>query len=219
MATPHLKGNRPWPAKPGGHRQPGTSAGPSRCYGSPLRESATQRRGSSGNVTAPASGRERRWVESTASLNRGGPVLRLPGLEPRALVGGLPLASLDRLKQLLLVSHQASSSVSSPRSLALDNDDPLAGVSIGVRVLEIVEQIAALNVEHDLRSRCQALSSASRSPRRSTSPLAGSRDVCLLGTHWHRPECAQECAQTRSEDNHSLANANQATNKNGPEIA
>jgi hypothetical protein len=30
---------------------------------------------------------------------------------------------------------------------------------------------------------------------------------------WHRPECAQECAQTRSENHHPPANGNHETNK------
>jgi hypothetical protein len=43
-------------------------------------------------------------------------------------------------------------------------------------------------------------------------------NVCSLGTHWHRLQCAHQCAQTRSKSHHSAANANQGPNKNGPEI-
>jgi hypothetical protein len=34
--------------------------------------------------------------------------------------------------------------------------------------------------------------------------------VCLVGTRRHRLQCARQCAQTRSEDHQSAANANQA---------
>jgi hypothetical protein len=37
--------------------------------------------------------------------------------------------------------------------------------------------------------------------------------VCLIGTHWRRLQCARQCAQTRSEDHQSAANANQAANE------
>ena len=42
--------------------------------------------------------------------------------------------------------------------------------------------------------------------------------MCSIGTHRHRLQCAQRCAQTRSKTHHSAANANQAVNRNGPEI-
>jgi hypothetical protein len=45
------------------------------------------------------------------------------------------------------------------------------------------------------------------------------RDVCSLGTHWHLAKCAQECAQTRPEDHHPAANANQVPNKKRAEIS
>jgi hypothetical protein len=37
--------------------------------------------------------------------------------------------------------------------------------------------------------------------------------VCLIGTYWRRLECAQECAQTRSEARHPPANANHEANE------
>jgi hypothetical protein len=42
---------------------------------------------------------------------------------------------------------------------------------------------------------------------------SGYHDVCLVGTHWHRLQCARQCAQTRSEVHQSAANANQGINK------
>jgi hypothetical protein len=38
-------------------------------------------------------------------------------------------------------------------------------------------------------------------------------DVCLVGTHWRRLQCARQSAQNRSEDHQAAANANQRTNK------
>jgi hypothetical protein len=38
-------------------------------------------------------------------------------------------------------------------------------------------------------------------------------NVCSIGTLWHQLQCARQCAQTRSEDHQSGANANQAINK------
>jgi len=49
-------------------------------------------------------------------------------------------------------------------------------------------------------------------------PVRPEPRVCRQGTHWHLPECAQECARTRPEAGHSAANANHAAQKNGPEI-
>ena len=43
--------------------------------------------------------------------------------------------------------------------------------------------------------------------------------MCPQGTHWHRPECAQQCAQTRSDDHHPAPNANQVPNKKRAEIS
>lgn len=40
-----------------------------------------------------------------------------------------------------------------------------------------------------------------------------SDDVCLDGTHWHRPQCAHQCARTGSDDHPPAANANQVPNK------
>jgi hypothetical protein len=40
-------------------------------------------------------------------------------------------------------------------------------------------------------------------------------DICLQTSD---EQCARQCAQTRSEDHHSAAKANQAAKKNGPEI-
>jgi hypothetical protein len=45
-----------------------------------------------------------------------------------------------------------------------------------------------------------------------------STNVCSIGTHWRRLECARQCAQTRSRNGRWGANANQRFNKNGPEI-
>jgi hypothetical protein len=45
------------------------------------------------------------------------------------------------------------------------------------------------------------------------------RNVCLKGTHWRRRQCAHPCAQTRSNDHHPAANANQGSNKKRAEIS
>jgi hypothetical protein len=81
--------------------------------------------------------------------------------------------------------------------LAPDDEDALAGVTVRVRMLKDVEQFAALDVEDDVLEPDAALRP----------------DVCLIGTHWHRLQCARQCAQTRSEVHQSAANANQRTNK------
>jgi hypothetical protein len=36
--------------------------------------------------------------------------------------------------------------------------------------------------------------------------------VCSIGTHWHRLQCARQCAQTRSKNGHSGANARPIAN-------
>jgi hypothetical protein len=80
--------------------------------------------------------------------------------------------------------------------LAPDDEDALAGVTVRVRMLKDVEQFAALDVEDDVLEPDAALRP----------------DVCLIGTHWHR----LQCAQTRSEGRQTAANANQrATKKTG----
>jgi len=59
----------------------------------------------------------------------------------------------------------------------LDDEDPLAGVAVGVRVLQDVEQIATLDMEDDVLEPDATLVPeprvSSRRPRRSTSLLAG----------------------------------------------
>jgi hypothetical protein len=90
-------------------------------------------------------------------------------------------------------------------------------------VFQDVEQITALDVKNDVLEPDAAIRRELRVLRvragRSTSALGEwSHDVCLGGTHWHRLECAHECAQTRSEVGRPPANANHETKKNGPEI-
>jgi hypothetical protein len=87
--------------------------------------------------------------------------------------------------------------------LAPDDEDALAGVTVRVRVLQDVEQVATFDMEDNVLEPDAAL-------RRALRVL---RDVCPKGTHWHRPECAQKCAQTRSKYHHPAANANQVRDK------
>jgi hypothetical protein len=78
-----------------------------------------------------------------------------------------------------------------------------------------VEQVATVDVEDDILEPDAAFflsfaffaSSQAKYFTRSRDITA----VCLLGTHWRRLECAQECARTRSRTGHPAANANQGT--------
>jgi hypothetical protein len=56
----------------------------------------------------------------------------------------------------------------------LDDEDALAEVTVGVRFLVVPREVL-----HFLKD------------------ITG---VCLQGTHWHRRQCAYECAQTGSEN-------------------
>jgi hypothetical protein len=101
--------------------------------------------------------------------------------------------------------------------MPINDEDALAGITIGVRVLQDVEQVAALNVEHDILEPDPALFPELRVlrvvPGKVLHYWQDSTDVCLVGTHWHRSECAQECAQTRSTERHPAPNASQETNE------
>jgi hypothetical protein len=90
-------------------------------------------------------------------------------------------------------------------------------VAVRVGVLQDVEQVAALDVEDDVLEANAALLPELRVLRvvlgKVLHRFSGSHNVCLIGTQWHRLQCARQCAQTRSGDHQSAANANQATNK------
>jgi hypothetical protein len=130
------------------------------------------------------------------------------------LLRGLP-ARDDRLQEnrvLVLDERHQVHAVFAP-----DDKDALPGVSIRVRVLQDVEQVAALDVEDDLLEPDAALRPELRVLR--VVPIEelhrdlASHTVCLIGTRWHRLQCARQCAQTRSEEHQSAPNANQGTNK------
>ena len=71
------------------------------------------------------------------------------------------------------------------------------------------------NVQIELLGQCDERSFFDREGVAARSKAA--EEVRRPGRHRHRPECAHQCAQTRSEDHHSPAKANQEGNKNGPE--
>jgi hypothetical protein len=101
--------------------------------------------------------------------------------------------------------------------LASDDEDALAAVTLGVRVLQDVEQAASLDVEDDVLEPDAALLAELRVLRIVPVEVLLCRsaqlDVCLIGTLCRRRQCARQCAQTRSEGHHSGANANQVPNK------
>ena len=103
-------------------------------------------------------------------------------------------------------------------ALAPDDEDALAGVTVGVRVFKDVEQITALDVEDDVLEPDAALRPELRVLRVVQSKYftdSGYHDVCLIGTHWRRLQWAPQCAQTWSTNHHPAAKANQVPNKNG----
>jgi hypothetical protein len=98
--------------------------------------------------------------------------------------------------------------------LAPDDDDALAGVTVGIRVFPDVEQIAARDVKDDVLEPDAALCPELRVV--SVEVLhchSAQHNVCFVGTHWHRLQCARQCAQTQAKHHPSAANANQVTNK------
>src|SRR4051794_41047345 len=101
--------------------------------------------------------------------------------------------------------------------LTLDDEDTLARVTLGVRVIEDVQQVPALDVEDDVLEPDAALRPELRVLRVVPGEVLHYRKdntaVCLVGTHWRRRQYAQECAQTRSEAGHPSANANERSNK------
>ena len=101
--------------------------------------------------------------------------------------------------------------------MALDDEDALTTVTLGVRVFQGVEQIATLDVEDDVLEPDAAIRLELRVlrvvPGEVLQCLEDRTIVCLQGTRWHRLECARECAQTRSEPGHPPANATHETNK------
>lgn len=106
-----------------------------------------------------------------------------------------------------------------PVVVALNHEDALTAVTVWVRVLQDVEQVAALDVEDDVLEPDAALRPELRVLRVvPVEVLHSSEDitvVCLRGTHWHRLECAQNEVRNRSS-------ASQRTTKptqNWPEIA
>ena len=78
--------------------------------------------------------------------------------------------------------------------LTPDDENALAGVMIGVRMLQDVEQVATLDVENDVLESDAALFPEVRVfrlvPREVLHYSQDSMDVCLLGTHRHRSKCA-----------------------------
>jgi hypothetical protein len=100
--------------------------------------------------------------------------------------------------------------------VTLDDEDSLVGVPIGALVFQDVEQAAALDVEDDVLESDGAIRlelRVLRVAKRSTSLLSAQHNVYLIGTHWHRLQCARQCAQTRSKNGQSGPNANQRLNK------
>ena len=79
-----------------------------------------------------------------------------------------------------------------------------------------VEQITALDVKDDVLEPDAALRPELRVlrgvPVEVLHRCSGYHDVCLIGTHWRHLQRARHCAQTRSEDRQTAANANQRTN-------
>jgi hypothetical protein len=96
------------------------------------------------------------------------------GLLTEILLRGLPTRD-DRLQEdrvlILDERHEVHAVV------ALDHEDALAGVTLGVRVLQDIEQVAALDVEDDVLEPNAALRPELRVlrvvPVRSTSLLGG----------------------------------------------
>jgi hypothetical protein len=104
--------------------------------------------------------------------------------------------------------------------LALDDEDALAGVAIRIRMVQDVDQVTGLDVDDDVLGPDAALLPELRglasSQSKSQSKYFTSEDsaaVCLLGTHCRRQECAQKCAQTRSQTGQPAAKANHDANE------
>src|SRR5688572_14799458 len=117
-------------------------------------------------------------VQPPILAERGLRVARVPGALALAALRGLPFATLDRLEQVLFVSvhlhrrtpHRGIGSCLPARDdrlqedrvlifdegdevyvvLAPNDEDALAGVTVGVRVFQNVEQVATLDVEDDV---------------------------------------------------------------------
>lgn len=72
------------------------------------------------------------------------------------------------------------------------------------------------NVQIELLGQC---GERSFFDREGVAARSKAEEVRRPGRHRHRPECAHQCAQTRSEDHHSAANANQEGNKTGLKLS
>ena len=98
--------------------------------------------------------------------------------------------------------------------LALDDEDALAGVTVGIRVLQDVEQIAK-----NFRRWKTVWTLPSTPITISSKKKRGTKKSCrcanlIVSTEGFTPrECARQCAQPRSNHGHSGANANQRSNK------
>jgi hypothetical protein len=107
-------------------------------------------------------------------------------------------------------------------ALALDDEDTLAGVTAGVRVFQNVEQITALDVEDDVLEPDAALRPELRVlrvvPVEVLHRYLGYHDVCLIGTHWRRLQCARQCAQPGPKTINRQPTPTKPPMKNGPEI-
>ena len=104
-------------------------------------------------------------------------------------------------------------------SLALDQEEWVAGVLVGIRALQNAEQVAALEMECDVFKG----NVGGRGPSPSTGVWGmsqarnfsgeGAPIACPEGIHRHRFKCAHQCAQTGSENRPSAANGNQEMKK------
>lgn len=100
---------------------------------------------------------------------------------------------------------------------ALDDD----GVTFRVRMLEYVEQVTALDVEHDvLEADAGSFLSVAFFASSQAKYFTHRYHVCVCseGTPSHREECAQKCAPTRRDGHPPAANGIQETNGKRPEI-
>ena len=80
-------------------------------------------------------------------------------------------------------------------------------------MLQDVEEIPALDVEHDVFEPDAAALSFALSLSKYLMDTSVTPSLCSQSAAWHCLQCAHQCAQTRSDDHHSAANANQVPNE------